>query len=112
VKHEQRWSRRQLFGLGAAAAASALGCRSRPSADGKNQAFLWFTYGGKNREVLEALVLRFNTSQSEHFINAVYQGDYYEGLAKLRTAIFAKAAPSFSHVIGEVIPYLDRAGVL
>ena len=46
---------------------------------------------------MEELVLRFNESQAEHFVEAVYQGDYFEGLAKLRTAIFAKAAPSFSH---------------
>jgi sn-glycerol 3-phosphate transport system substrate-binding protein len=88
-----------------------LGCQTS-GARGRKQASLWFTYGGKNREVLETLVGRFNESQTEHFIDAVYQGDYYEGLAKLRTAIFAKAAPSFSHVIGEVIPYLARAGVL
>jgi sn-glycerol 3-phosphate transport system substrate-binding protein len=89
-----------------------MGCALSDPASGRSKASLWFTYGGRNREVLEKLVARFNASQSTHFIEAVYQGDYYEGLAKLRTAIFAKAAPTFSHVIGEVIPYLARAGVL
>src|SRR5262249_49871858 len=36
----------------------------------------------------------------------------FEALAKLRTAIAAGAAPTFSHVVGEVLPYLARAGVL
>jgi sn-glycerol 3-phosphate transport system substrate-binding protein len=42
----------------------------------------------------------------------VHQGDYFECLAKLRTAIAAGAAPSLSHVVLEVLPYLARAGVL
>jgi len=109
-------SRRALFrGAGAVLASlswAASGCSQRDAPPGRRSASLWFTYGGKNREVLEKLVSAFNSSQSEHFIRAVYQGDYFEGLAKLRTAIAAKAAPSFSHVIGEVVPYLAEAGVL
>ncbi|HEY6724133.1 MAG TPA: extracellular solute-binding protein, partial [Polyangiaceae bacterium] len=109
---DRDWSRRRWLAAGAAAAGTALSCDPHGVARGRSRASLWFTYGGRNREVLEKLVARFNASQSDHFIEAVYQGDYYEGLAKLRTAIFAKAAPTFSHVVGEVIPYLARAGVL
>jgi sn-glycerol 3-phosphate transport system substrate-binding protein len=107
-------TRRRDFLQGALAAAStlALGCRQRRAPRGRSVASLWFTYGGRNREGLEMLVDRFNTSQDEHFVEAVYQGDYYEGLAKLRTAVAARAAPSFSHVVSEVIPYLAEAGVL
>ena len=106
------WSRRRWLAAGAATTGTLLGCDSRDLGRGRSRASLWFTYGGRNREILEKLVARFNDSQSEHLIEAVYQGDYYEGLAKLRTAIFARAAPTFSHVVGEVIPYLARAGVL
>lgn len=111
MKTDRGWSRRRWLAAGAAAGA-ALGCGTKAAVRGRSRASLWFTYGGRNREVLEQLVARFNTTQGEHFIEAVYQGDYYEGLAKLRTAIFAKAAPTFSHVVGEVIPYLARTGVL
>ncbi len=90
----------------------ASGCAKRSVPSGRRSATLWFTYGGKNRQVLERLVRRFNDSQSEFYVAAVYQGDYFEGLSKLRTAIAARAAPSFSHVIGEVVPYLAEAGVL
>lgn len=107
----QSWSRRRWLAASAAAGAS-LGCEATDVGPGRSRASLWFTYGGRNREILEKLVARFNASQAEHHVDAVYQGDYYEGLAKLRTAIFAKAAPTFSHVVGEVIPYLARAGVL
>ncbi|MBK7582821.1 MAG: ABC transporter substrate-binding protein [Myxococcales bacterium] len=95
-----------------AATASSLGCSVSDGPPGRKSAALWFTYGGKNREVLEALVKRFNESQSEHFIRAIYQGDYFEGLAKLRTAIAARRAPALSHVVGEVVPYLAEANVL
>ncbi len=96
----------------AAAGTALLGCSKHTRYRGRKHATLWFTYGGRNREVLEELVARFNDGQSQYAIQAVYQGDYFEGLAKLRTAIFAQAAPSFSHVIGEVVPYLERVGVL
>jgi sn-glycerol 3-phosphate transport system substrate-binding protein len=73
---------------------------------------MWFSYGGKNRLVLEELVQGFNTSQSDVFVHAVFQGDYYEALAKLRVAMAARSAPSVSHVVGEVVPYLSEAQVL
>ena len=70
---------------------------------------LWYSLGGRNREVLLEIVRRFHASQDEIRVEAVYQGDYFESLAKLRTAIAAKAAPALSHVVAEVVPYLARA---
>src|SRR5262249_10448839 len=91
--------------------AAASGCRpARP--DGRLEASLWFCYGGKNREVLLALIDQFNAEQNRFWIHPTYQGDYFEGLAKLRTAIAANAAPTVTHVVGEVLPYLAEAGVL
>ncbi|MBN1609928.1 MAG: ABC transporter substrate-binding protein [Polyangiaceae bacterium] len=104
--------RRALLGGALAAAGTAvLGCGRAGPAD-RTHVSLWFTYGGRNRKVLERLVGRFNRSQTDVWVDAIYQGDYYEGLAKLRTAIAARAAPTLSHVIGEVVPYLAEAGVL
>jgi sn-glycerol 3-phosphate transport system substrate-binding protein len=85
--------------------ASAAGC-------GAKGVPLWFSYGGKNREALLALVERFNRESPEHALAPVFQGDYFELLAKLRTAIHAGAPPAITHVVGEVIPYLAGAGVL
>ena len=87
-------------------------CAADAVPKGRTPVSLWFSYGGTNREVLESLVRRFNDSQTRDYVQAVYQGDYFEGLAKLRTAIAARSAPVLSHVVGEVVPYLAQAGVL
>ena len=106
-------ARREFLGASALAAAQWVGaCAASPVPKGRTPVSLWFSYGGTNREVLEGLVRRFNQSQSRDFVQAVYQGDYFEGLAKLRTAIAARCAPVLSHVVGEVVPYLAEAGVL
>ncbi|MFO0549197.1 MAG: ABC transporter substrate-binding protein [Polyangiaceae bacterium] len=73
---------------------------------------LWFSYGGKNREALLALVKAFNTEYPDAHLEPVFQGDYFELLAKLRTALHADRAPAITHVVAEVIPYLAKAGVL
>jgi sn-glycerol 3-phosphate transport system substrate-binding protein len=91
----------------ASLAAPACGRRHKPG-----EASLWFAYGGKNREVLLSLIDQFHASQSRVRIHATYQGDYFECLAKVRTAMAARAAPTLTHVIGEVLPYLAEAGVL
>jgi sn-glycerol 3-phosphate transport system substrate-binding protein len=101
-----------LSALAAGLGAIAPACRPPEREAGRIVATLWFSYGGKNREVLLDLVSRFNASQGKYLVRATYQGDYFEALAKLRTAIAARAAPSFSHVVGEVVPYLTEAGVL
>lgn len=104
---------RALAGSLAAAlsASGSTGCAEHRS-DGRIEASFWFAYGGTNREVLLSLVEQFHASQSSYRIHPVYQGDYFESLAKLRTAIAAKAAPALTHVVGEVVPYLAEAGVL
>jgi sn-glycerol 3-phosphate transport system substrate-binding protein len=107
-----RASRRSVV-LGSIPLALLPACRSWHSSDsGRNRAAFWYSYGGKNREVLERLLSRFHREQKATFIDASFQGDYFESLAKLRTAIAAGAAPAMSHVVAEVIPYLAQAGVL
>ena len=86
--------------------------RCQDDARDRPRARFWYAYGGKNREVLERLLGRFHRESASSFIDATFQGDYFEALAKLRTAIAARAAPALSHVVGEVVPYLAEAGVL
>jgi sn-glycerol 3-phosphate transport system substrate-binding protein len=94
-----------------AASAPAAACAPRDEA-GRTRASLWFAYGGKNREVLLSLVARFNEIEPRYRVDATYQGDYFEALAKLRTAMAVGEAPALTHVVGEVVPYLAEAGVL
>jgi sn-glycerol 3-phosphate transport system substrate-binding protein len=100
-----------LAALGTSALAGSA-CGRRRSEDGRVPVTLWYSYGGKNREVLTELVARFNRSQRDIHVEATYQGDYYEALAKLRTALAARAAPTLSHVVVEVLPYLAEAKTL
>lgn len=105
-------SRRDVLrALAAASVAGTVGCKRSPYPNRQEVRF-WFCYGGRNREVLERMVGRFNESQQEVYVRATFQGDYFEALAKLRTAIVADAAPVISHVVGEVVPYLHEAEVL
>ena len=105
--------RAALAGLGLAGLGLAgLGLGGCGTARSNREVPLWFTYGGRNREVLEALVSRFNQDPARIRVRPIYQGDYFEGLAKLRIALAARAAPALSHVVGEVVPYLAEAGVL
>jgi sn-glycerol 3-phosphate transport system substrate-binding protein len=109
-------ARRDLLrALTASLGASATGCvpRSRPlRQDGRIVVSFWYAFGDLVRKVLLELVARYNDSQDRVLVRAVHQGDYFESLAKLRTALAAGAAPALSHVVCEVVPYLARAGVL
>jgi sn-glycerol 3-phosphate transport system substrate-binding protein len=75
-------------------------------------ATFWYSYGGRNREVLEELIERFHASQDRYRIEGAFQGSYFEALAQLRAALRTGEIPSFTHVVGEVLPYLWEAGVL
>ena len=87
--------------------------RARPEMrDGRVVVTFWYAYGDLTRKVLLDLVAQYNASQARVVVDAVHQGDYYECLAKLRTAMAAGAAPTLSHVVCEVVPYLARAGML
>ena len=106
-------TRRRLL---AAMTGSALGgalasCQGQRSL-GPGEVSLWFSYGGNNRKVLLGLVDQFHREQSAVRVLPTYQGDYFEGLIKLRTGLFVGSTPTITHVVGEVIPYLAEAGVL
>lgn len=109
-------SRRDLLRAFFASLACLTPAACRPSGpareDGRLVVSFWYAYGDLVRKVLLDLVARFNASQSRIVVKAVHQGDYFEALAKLRTAIAAGRAPALSHVVLEVLPYLARAGVL
>lgn len=102
--------RRALL-AGTAAGLAGCGRRVRDGA-GRVRLRLWYSLGGRNRDVLLEIVKRFHAQQDDVRVEAVYQGDYFESLAKLRTAIAAKAAPALSHVVAEVVPYLAKANAL
>jgi sn-glycerol 3-phosphate transport system substrate-binding protein len=101
-----------LAGAALAALGSASCRRSTRDARGRLRLRFWHSLGGRNREVLLEIVRRFHAVNPDLVVEPVYQGDYFECLAKLRTAIATKTAPALSHVVAEVVPYLARANVL
>jgi len=104
-----RTSSRRAFALGLGALfATACERPSRP----RGEVAFWFSYGGNNRKVLLELVERFHREQTAVRVVPTFQGDYFEGLVKLRTGLFVGAPPTLTHVVGEVVPYLAEAGVL
>jgi len=56
-------------------------------------------------------VRRFNAAQSRDYVQAVYQGDYFEGLASCAPRLPLAARLTLSHV-WRVVPYLAEARVL
>lgn len=105
-------SRRAVLS-GLAAACATAGCgRTLRDARGRVRLRFWHSLGGRNRDVLLAIVKAFHATQDEVVVEPVYQGDYFESLAKLRTAVAADAAPALAHVVAEVVPYLARASAL
>jgi sn-glycerol 3-phosphate transport system substrate-binding protein len=91
---------------------AALSACDRRASRPRGEVHLWFTYGGRNRKVLLELVKRFNREQSRVRVVPTFQGDYFEGLVKLRTGMFVGSVPTISHVVGEVLPYLAQAQAL
>ncbi len=71
----------------------------------------WYSFGGKNREVTEAHIKRFNESQAKYRIEGTFQGDYFQALAKIRAAAATKSAPAVFHVVGEALPQLWQSGM-
>ncbi|HEY3481742.1 MAG TPA: hypothetical protein VGL02_22825, partial [Streptomyces sp.] len=70
-----------------------------PAAADPIVAQFWYSFGGKNREVTEAHIKKFNESQSKYRIEGTFQGDYFQALAKIRAAAITKTAPAAFHVV-------------
>jgi len=87
-------------------------CWAGPAAAQPIVAQFWYSFGGKNREVTEAHIKKFNESQSKYKIEGAFQGDYFQAMAKIRAASVTKTAPPIFHAVGEILPNLWQAGLL
>ncbi len=81
----------------------AVGCGGspeKPKADEKKpiKIVFWYSVGGKVAESTKVLVDRFNASQKEVFVEAIFQGSYDDAINKLKQSIVSKAAPHVMQV--------------
>ena len=81
----------------------------------------WHAMSGVNGDAINKIVAGFNSSQSKIKVEAIFQGNYDDLLAKLNTAIASNAAPALVQVYdigqrymydsGQVVPmqaFIDR----
>ena len=101
---------KRLFTLAGGVALGLIGAVSAVEAQPVTAQF-WYSFGGKNREVTEAHIKRFNESQAKYRIEGTFQGDYFQALAKIRAAAATKSAPAVFHVVGEALPQLWQSGM-
>ena len=54
----------------------------------------WHAMSGKNGEVIQAMVDKFNKSQNEVFVTATFQGSYDDEINKLKAGLQSKNVPA------------------
>ena len=62
-------------------AAGLLAGAQPAAAQGPITAQFWYSFGGKNREVTEAHIKKFNEAQTKYRIEGSFEGDYLQALA-------------------------------
>ncbi|WP_139488304.1 ABC transporter substrate-binding protein [Brevibacillus dissolubilis] len=72
----------------------------------------WYSLGGKNGEIVKAMVDEFNQSQQAVEVKATYQGNYYDNHAKVLAALATNTQPDVTMVeIASIAAFAD-AGAL
>ncbi len=101
-------SRRSLIkgAAGAAAGAAALGVSKRSTAfaapaviqetGSQVKVLFWSAFGGKNGEVEQEVIKRFNESQQDVVVEYQFQGTYEETAQKVIAALQARQAPDMA----------------
>ncbi len=80
----------------AAASPSSSGAANPVPDNGGTRIVYWDSFSGKNRETSEELVNKFNSSQSDVYVEFQNQGNYEETAQKLTAALQARTTPDVS----------------
>ena len=92
-------------------AAGLLAGAQPAAAQGPIIAQFWYSFGGKNREVTEAHIKKFNESQTQVPDRGHVPGRLLPGAGQDPRRRRTKTAPAVFHVVGEAIPQLGPAGL-
>ncbi|MBO8170522.1 MAG: ABC transporter substrate-binding protein [Bacillaceae bacterium] len=97
---------------GNATASADAGQNGSQSSSEPVQIDFWYSLGGKNGEVIEQMVKKFNASQDEVVVKPTYQGDYYENHAKVMASLAAGTQPDVTMIEIASIGAFADAGAL
>lgn len=93
--------------------------------NGKVKVTFWHSMGGDNEKLLQSIVDTYNSSQDGVEVVAEYQGNYYDSIAKVQTAVGAGNAPDILQtgsgqisilakeegVLENLVPYMQQSGM-
>src|SRR5215216_1727311 len=90
---------------------------AQPAAEPASKIVFWHAMTASNGEAVNRMVEAFNKSQSKITVEAAFQGNYDDALAKLKTALASNSAPALIQVYdigqrfmidsGEIVPIQD-----
>jgi multiple sugar transport system substrate-binding protein len=78
--------------------------------EGATEVVMWNLFGGGDAEYMQAIVDKFNESQSEFFVNNVMQ-EFDEYYTKLLTSVAAGKGPDLAIAHSHVLPELVNQGL-
>lgn len=93
--------------------------------NGKTTVTFWHSMSGENGELLQSIVDNYNNSQDQVEVVAEYQGNYYDAIAKVQTAIGAGNGPDILQtgsgqisvlakedgILENLVPYMEESGM-
>lgn len=71
---------------------------SAPASNKPVEIDFWYALGGRNGEIIQEMVKKFNESQKDIVVKASYQGSYYENHSKVLAAVSAGNQPDVTMV--------------
>ena len=99
--------------MAAATAITAIPMVSAQAADEKVTVNFWHSMGGDNEKILQSGVDTYNASQDKIEVVPEYQGNYYDSIAKVQTAIGAGNGPDILQTgSGQISILAKEDGVL
>lgn len=111
--------------MAAATVVTAVPMVSAQAADEKVTVNFWHSMGGDNEKILQSVVDAYNASQDKVEVVPEYQGNYYDSIAKVQTAIGAGNGPDILQtgsgqvsilakedgVLENLVPYMQESGM-
>ncbi|CAM3304565.1 ABC transporter substrate-binding protein [Brevibacillus invocatus] len=81
---------------------------AQPASDKPVEIDFWYALGGRNGEMIQEMVKKFNETHKDIVVKAAYQGNYYENHSKVLAAVSAGNQPDVTMVeVGSIGAFAD-----